>query len=550
MTIDKKTAEELNRSLPTRKEFEDEEKKRISILQDPKLIINIVNEVQKEVAGEEDTIISEIIVATTRLVKEAIPEAKNLFLSDKTGLGKDYVTKKTLQVVVPPKNLLHITKMSNEAFTYWHNPKYEPQWTWDDKVLHFEDITQSLLNCSTFKTMSSGGSRAAVVIKQRTIEIPINGKPVMFLTSHHANPNDENLRRYPIGGLNSTEAQTERIKDKIARKYIGEDQIQPDSDLQHAIYTLQSYKVIIPYAELIKHFFPSDSIMRTHFQRFLNYICASAVFHQLQRQITKGCILAEPDDYMIARLVLIYTTSNPKMIPLSKEYRDVIELLQGTGQELTINEIFLLPDFNHSKMWLYRNLPKLCSTGIIAKSHTYDENSHKNVDTYYFADLNARAIPTWNEIVQKLKDSVNTVNTVKTKKDSTEENTAPIWFSQGVLKHVKTGVLKQSNGKVLTVFTVLTAFLRKCNEKRYSKYYEDSKPDTDTTQLDNFTEEKDPVLHDKIQKANDIIQDNPDDNYELVLQEFGQDFINTCLEKNIFNEVLLGKKLEYIGVSK
>ena len=62
---------------------------------DPNLLIDSVKEIQKKVAGEEDTIISEIIVTTTRLVKDDIPESKNLFLSDITGIGKDHVTKKT-----------------------------------------------------------------------------------------------------------------------------------------------------------------------------------------------------------------------------------------------------------------------------------------------------------------------------------------------------------------------------------------------------------------------------------------------------------------------
>ena len=50
-------------------------------MKDPNLLINTVKEIQKEVAGEEDTIIAEIIIATTRLVKGAISESRNLLLS-------------------------------------------------------------------------------------------------------------------------------------------------------------------------------------------------------------------------------------------------------------------------------------------------------------------------------------------------------------------------------------------------------------------------------------------------------------------------------------
>lgn len=520
-------------------------------LKDPQLMINVVNEIQKQVAGEEDTIIAETIITTTRLVKEAIPEAKNLFLSDKTGLGKDYVTKKTLKVMIPPENHLHVTKMSPEAFTYWHNPRFEPNWTWDDKVIHFEDINQSLLNCSTFKVMSSGGSHAVVVKDQQTLDIPINGKPVMILTSHHANPNDENLRRYPIGGLNSTEEQTDRIKDKIAQKYTGENQIHPDKKLINALHTLLPYKVIIPYAELIQYFFPSDTIMRTHFQRFLNYICASTVFHQQQREKKNGCLIATPDDYMIARMVLIYTTSNPKMIPLSKEYREILELLQIANEELSVNEIFLLPDFNHSKPWLYRNLPKLCATGIIAKGKKYDDSNHRYNDTYYFSDINARAVPTWDEIlelIQEIENDDKCVKCVKCKNPSTEENTKEnniLHPLKNVLNEHLSRVKNVSNRLHLTHFTQFTQFLRERDEKRFSKYYETTKNTKDkSTNLDDF-KEKEPVLYDKIKDVKKLINDNPDNNYELILDKFGQDFIDKGIEQNLFFEASCGKKLEW-----
>lgn len=520
---------------------EEKTKQILKKMNDPDLLIDTIKEIQKEVAGEEDTIIALIIVSTTRLLKGALPESKNLFLSDKTGIGKDWVTKKTLEVIIPEENLCHVTKMSNEAFTYWHNPKFEREWTWDDKVIHFEDINQSLLNTSTFKVMSSGGSSAVVVKEQRTIEIPINGKPCMILTSHHANPEDEALRRFPIGSLNDTEEQTKKVKEKITKKYIDKKEETIDYILRSAVQSLEVSDVIIPFVEIIQDFFPNDILMRTHYQRFLNYICASAIFHQNQREkIDDGKLIATPDDYMIARMVLIYTTSNPKMIPMSKEYREVIELIQKNPEELTINELFLHPNFNHSKMWLYRNLPKLCSTGIIAKGKKYDDKSNKDVDAYYFADLNARALPTWNEIIDKIE--VKTVNTVKTENTITEENHINKRFSQGMLKHVKTPLLKLFNRKVLTVFTHLSLFLRERDEKRYSKYYEDRKPEVkEKTQF---------ALNDKLLDVKNIIELNPEDNYQLILDKYGQNFIDKGLEENIFKESILGKKLDFIGVNK
>ena len=430
MTITKDDAKKENEKLAklrkkTISEKDQEFIKKVQkTMKDPYFLINAVKEIQKDVAGEEDTIIALIIVATTRLVKNATPESRNLLLSDTTGIGKDHTTKKVLETIIPEEDHLHVTKMSNQAFTYWH--ANEKDWSWDRKVIHFEDITQDLLNCSTFKVMASGDSLTVVVKDQKSIEISVNGKPCMILTSHHANLEDEGLRRFPIGGLNDTIDQTKRIKDKISKGFTGRETNKPDNILRSALISLDPYSVIIPYAELIQHFFPDDILMRTHFHRFLIYICASAVFHQAQRKKTEeGNLIPAPDDYMRARLVLIYTTSNPKMIPMSKEYRDVLEILQENVEPMSVAEIHLKCD--KSKDWLYRNLPKIISTKLVIKSERPDERANKNIITYqYSPGLNFNAIPTWNEIQQKIDKIINkTKNTKKTD----DENILEKWFS-------------------------------------------------------------------------------------------------------------------------
>ena len=477
---------------------------------DPTLLVDIVKEVQKEVSGEEDTITAEIITTSTRLVKNAIPESTNLLLSDKTGLGKDYITKKTLEVIIPEDELLHVTKMSPESFIYWHYK--DESWTWDKKVIHFEDVTQNLLNCPTFKIMSSGGSYAVVVKDQKTIEIPIPGKPCMILTSHHANPRDEALRRFRIGALNETEGQTRAIKDKISSQYTGNKKTTPDYVLRSAVQSLEPYSVIIPYAELIQHFFPDDSLMRTHYHCFLDFICGSAIFHQCQREKSEdGFLIATPDDYMIAKMVLLYTTSNPKMIPMSREYRDIIEILKDNVEGMTVKEIDI--KCSQSRPWLYKHLPNLVATGLVSKGKIHNESANKDVITYRYADVNPNVIPTWNEIGGKIEKIVNkTNNTNKTTGDLLLEK----WFSTHDIKPIKPKNEKEGfslvlyghiipfNRKVLSVFSVLCAFLCERDEKRYKKYYEEPEP----------TEGK-PAQYEKIQKIRKEIESNRKAGYAI-----------------------------------
>lgn len=493
---------------------------------DPNLLINTVKEIQKEVAGEEDTIIAEIIIATTRLVKGAIAESRNILLSDTTGIGKDYTTKKILEVIIPEEDHLHVTKMSKEAFTYWHAG--EKDWTWDGKVIHFEDITQSLLNCPTFKVMASGGSFAVVVKDQKTLQIPINGKPCMILTSHHANLEEEGLRRFPIGALNDTLDQTKRIKDKISRIYTGRESNKIDYILRSATQSLKHYSVVIPYAELIQHFFPEDILMRTHFHRFLNYICSSAVFHQEQRGKTEdGKVIAILDDYMIARLVLIYTTSNPKMIPMSKEYRDVLQILQENVSPMSVSEIHVKSD--KGKDWLYRNLPHIVETKLIVKGRQFDGNANKPVDTYqYSPNLNPNAIPTWNEIQQKIEKIIN--KTKKTTKTN-DKNILEKWFSDNEIKPRKlkngdfslvfAGHTITFNREVVGVFAVLGSFLRERDEKRYRRYYE----------------EKDLDLHEKLNTLRNTIEENRRSGRKIdegfLSYNFDHNFISQCIESGL-----------------
>ena len=384
------------------------------ILEDPGLLVNTIKEVQKEVSGEEDTIASLVIVENTRLVKNASAESRNLFLSDLTGVGKDYTTDKILNVVVPDENHEHLTKMTPETFIYWHTN--EKEWSWEGKVIHIEDISQALLDCSTFKTMASGGKKSLVVKDQKAIELNIPGKPVIFITSHHVNPLDEALRRFPIGGLDESSEQTRRIKNKISQRYSGRDQTQPDEGLRHAVQRLlRPHEVVIPYAELIQYFFPDSTLMRTHYRRLLDYICSSAVFHQYQREKDeKGRLIATPDDYMLGRFALIYSTSNPRMISVSKEYKDVLTILQENKEPMTVQEIFLKGD--KPKIWLYRHLPNLKSSGLVEIGTRLNERSNKDDTTYQYSPaLNINLLPTWTDLVNDIREMIdNTDNTDNT----------------------------------------------------------------------------------------------------------------------------------------
>lgn len=384
-------------------------------LKNPKLLLHIIDDVQngEGVTGEEDTIIAITIVANTRLVKNASAESKNLLISDETGIGKDYTTDKILKVVVPENKRFHVTKMTKEAFTYWH--ANEETWDWNDKVIHIEDIPYSILNSSTFKVMASGGSHAVVVKDQKTIEIPINGKPVIIPTSHHTNLNDENLRRFPCIRLDESTNQTRKIIKEVSTRWTGKKEREPNVLLRKAMEILKPYEVVIPFAEIIDEFFPDYIHMRTHYNRFLAYVASSTALHQYQRdKDEKGRLIATPDDYMLGRLTLMKTTSNPRMVPLSKEWEQIINILKNSPTPLTIREIANHSNCPRSIDWLYKNIKKIQSaTNLIEVNSEWSDGANKKVNLYsYVSGLDSGAIPTWNNIVKNLKKQTDGNNLV------------------------------------------------------------------------------------------------------------------------------------------
>ena len=111
---------------------------------------------------------------------------------------------------------------------------------------------------------------------------------------------------------------------------------------------------------------------------------------------------------MLARMVLIYTTSNPKMIPMSKEYRDVLNKLKENVAPMSVNDIFVKG--NKSKDWYYTHLPRLCETELIKKSKQWDEKANKNITIYQYApEENPNAIPTWLEIGKNLENELKNI---------------------------------------------------------------------------------------------------------------------------------------------
>lgn len=391
------------------------ENRLLEILKRSNLFYEITEqELNKKIVGEEASRkVIFLCSAGGRLVENSQIASYNILVNDDAGTGKDYVTGKVLELI-PKEAYIHKTRISPTVFTYWHNAEKEPEWTWDGKVFYPEDISEVVLNSDVFKVMCSSGSTATIVIKQQAVDLEIRGKPVMITTTATATPNPELVRRFVILNLDSSEKQTEAIM-KRHSKYAKEGIVpEYNPDYREAMRMLKRVKVSIPFADLIDESFPKKSVvMRTHYPRFLDYIKASTSFHQYQREEKEGFILANGDDYDLARECFLKLTSNKYMIPLTINQKKILSFFES--------EPFLkasVTQLHNTKMNfmtlanLQNNLRNLAKYGIL---ETSNEKDSYNRDLEVFSltkgyNPNEKIdIPTYKELMQKY-NSINNNN--------------------------------------------------------------------------------------------------------------------------------------------
>lgn len=367
-------------------------------LKDPLLLANIVKEVQKEgVVGEEDTIMGLVMKIMLRCVIDADKTSSNIVISDKSGGGKDFLVKSVCNVMLPEKDYFHRTGLSEKVFTYWKTN--EEDFTWNGKVIHLEDPDEDLIQSQGFRVMASGGSTNTIVKEQKAVDFKVNGKPVIIVTSLNANIDTEGIRRWDTVRMDTSEILTDFvIEDRMLRK-AGLIKTNPDKELREALHSLLIPKdVKIPFIRDILKVFPSLLAMRTIGGKFIDYIKASALLHQFQRERNEdGSINANYADYEYARFIF-HKLIGMYGVPLNSTEENLMNILIDSNEPLSIKEISIR--FDHSVSWLYRHLKnkdKFKTTGLVKEILEFDERSNKEI-TKYYTDLLVRKIeipPAW-----------------------------------------------------------------------------------------------------------------------------------------------------------
>ena len=386
--------------------FKDKLEKQAVALTKPDMLINIIKEVQKEgVVGEEDAILALLLKFTMRLVINSEPTSSNIVLSDESGGGKDNIVKAMGKVLIKEDCYMHRNGLSPKVFTYWHSN--EKDWTWTGKVLHIEDPEEDLINCQGFKTMASGHPSKVVVKDQKAVEYTSTGKPVLIVTSRESHIAMEGIRRWDAIQMDTSDELSKAIVKYICEKQMGIGIEEPDNDIKSALQHLAPRNVTIPFAGEIINCFPYTVQARTQIHKFLDYIKASTVLHQYQREVNEDhYLIAEMPDLIFAWFA--YEKFGNKFgIPLNKDEVDFMTILIDAKRPLRVSDI--LHRFSRGRDWIYRHLDKLKSVYLIQEDVEFDEPTHREVLTIIANENLYKIDRVGNKAVSKIQIGFSTM---------------------------------------------------------------------------------------------------------------------------------------------
>ncbi len=410
---EKKKEEELKEKL-----FEEHKEKIINdegvqkLLRDEDFLEIIDKEFDKKIVREHKARKTIFMVENMSNVSNLGKATDNIMINAPSGVGKDHISEAIFEIF-PEEEKEELIRTTPKVLAYTRNKEIDPEATWKKVKLRLEDVGNEVLNDDCFKVMSSANpnktNQSKSVQKGKVIDILIDGKPSICITIANANPKEELLRRYPICNLDEGVDQTKEILKRQAKfAQIGKS-ADYDETITNALRCLKRIKVKVPFADkLVKIFCPENAIVRTHFPRFLDYIKSSCSLYQFQRkEDEEGYFIAEKQDYTIARMMLIKTTSNILMIPLTDLQKKIMGVFEENNlQKKSIDDLEEfegIKKINIDTEWLRRQVKWLTSKGFLIKDTERRENEAgkiiaKPVHIFSYNKMQELIIPEWNEI--------------------------------------------------------------------------------------------------------------------------------------------------------
>ena len=300
----------------------------------------VIDELSKRIVGEKKSREIIFLCALGKLVIDAEYSSFNLLVHAGSSGGKDYVVRNVLKIF-NPYSIISRTRISPTVLNYWkpwEKGELKPA-SWDEKVLYLPDVSDTILNCEAMKLLCSDGSFITITKDNKAVDIEIVGKPVIITTTANSTPSQETLNRFSVVKLDESEKQTKRI-----HKFRPEDYGKTALDF---IAKLRPCKVKITKTmqNKIAEIFPSNLLReRRNFTRFLDFIKAVTAFHQEKnpeygKDSLQQVITADWKDYDIAKDVFMNLYSGISEIPLNKQQKEIVQVMEKEKDPLSAKEI-------------------------------------------------------------------------------------------------------------------------------------------------------------------------------------------------------------------
>jgi hypothetical protein len=286
-----------------------------AMLEDPNLKDRIVADIQAMgVAGEDDLILTLVLVGTSRL----LPNPVKAIVSSDSSTGKTITVQHTTRCF-PPEVLIEANSITAQVLFYMgeNNPDAlvhklvvcgeRKKQQGKAQADHTSAIRQ-LLSDGRITQLRTDTSVHPPVAKQ----IVVNG-PIAYIETTTSSADEmfpEDTNRCLLLATDDGEQQTRRVIKRIAAIKSGAATVDGDAiqERHHALQRmLQQRPIVIPFAEpLAEKYVCERPEARRAFGQLCGMIEASALLHQFQRQLdADGCIIATLADYeLAARLCL------------------------------------------------------------------------------------------------------------------------------------------------------------------------------------------------------------------------------------------------------
>jgi hypothetical protein len=311
------------------------------LAQAPNLLERVVRQIQSRgVVNERELITLIYLAATSRVLDQPI----NPLVKGASSGGKSHTTKRTLELF-PPESVNYLTSSSALSLVYDDQPLAhtvlvvnEANQLQADENSMFSMLLRSLISEGRIvhqTTVEDPDSRTG-----RRVERIVREGPIALIITTTGELHAENETRMLSFHVSESQEQTRAVIEGLAARAAGTDEDAADLAVWHDFQwwiALGPTDAVIPFAPQIAAKIPPSMVrFRRDVGSLFNFIKASAILHQAQRQVDdKGRVVATLDDYKVAYSIFSKVLAETSGQRVTENVRAVVNLIAQRASQPT-----------------------------------------------------------------------------------------------------------------------------------------------------------------------------------------------------------------------